>query len=464
MIPVPLAARTFKNRSLPASTINLINLYTESLGPDTKYPAVVHRVPGLPLYKSVGSGPIRGLHVMDGVLYVVSGTELYSVTTSGTSTLEGTVLGSGRVGMASNDRETGPQLVITNGTTTAYVYTVSGGLTTTTLTGPAYTVTYQDGYFIYDWTGTGKWFISSVSDGTTYDSLETGATNARPDDVLAVVSNHEQMWIFGSETIEIFYNSGLLDFPFTRISEATNDELGLANRDTLVELDNTIYWVGQDRNGAREVYRAVGYNAQQISDPSISELLKEVDISQLTAFAYSRAGHKFYQLNLPNISVVYDTKENVWHQRGWFDNGAYYRDRSDIHVSWNGLNITGDHQNGNLYQMSDGYHFDAMGNYLRWEMITPPIPNISRMYLEIEAGQGLTTGQGSDPKMFLSSSDDARVFGNEKWIGVGKKGEYKNKALANRLGRSRNQPETVFYKWAGSDPIKTTLIGCQIEP
>lgn len=74
-------------------------------------------------------------------------------------------------------------------------------------------------------------------------------------------------WL-GAEII-ILRNEIRKDFPFTRITEATNDELGLDNRDTLVELDNTIYWVGKDRNGAREVYRAVGYNPQQISAPTI---------------------------------------------------------------------------------------------------------------------------------------------------------------------------------------------------
>jgi hypothetical protein len=60
------------------------------------------RCPGLRLLATVGSGPIRGLWVTNGVGYVVSGSEFYSLNTSYTATLIGTVSGSGPVSMADN--------------------------------------------------------------------------------------------------------------------------------------------------------------------------------------------------------------------------------------------------------------------------------------------------------------------------------------------------------------------------
>jgi hypothetical protein len=47
-------------------------------------------------------GPIRGLWVTNGVAYVVSGSEFYSLNTSWVATLIGTVSGSGPVSMADN--------------------------------------------------------------------------------------------------------------------------------------------------------------------------------------------------------------------------------------------------------------------------------------------------------------------------------------------------------------------------
>lgn len=454
---IPLGTRYYKDRSLPSSTVNLVNLFVETKAQDTKSLAIIRKSPGLPTYRNIGDGGIRGMYEMGGLAYVVSGTTLSDI--QGNSL--GTIPGTGRVGMASNDRQTGAQLVIVNGTTTAYVYTTAG-LTTTTLTGPAHTVVYQDGYFIYDYSGTGNWFISPVQDGTTYDALETGATNARPDNVLSIVSNHQQIWVFGTKTIEIFYNSGTLDFPFTRINEATNDEIGLGARWSLAEMDNTIYWVGSDR----EVYRAEGYNAKQISDPTVSELLRNANLETITAFSYSKDGHKFYQLNMDDVSVVFDARENAWHQRGFFKNGVYERARGDTYIWWNGKHLVGDHENGNIYEMDNNVHTDAMGAYLRWEMVLPPVHNdgerlaIRRLELDIEHGVGLTSGQGSDPQVMFSISEDARIWGPERQIPFGRIGKYKYKSLIHRLGSTDNQ---FIYRYSGSDAVSTTIMNCYVQ-
>ncbi len=72
-----------------------------------------------------------------------------------------------------------------------------------------------------------------------------------------------------------------------------------------------------------------------------------------------------------------------------------------------------------------------------------------------EAGTGLTSGQGSDPKLMLRWSDD----GGHAWsqwhaIEIGKLGEYKHRAIWRRLGRSRNRTWELVH----SDPSKIVLI------
>jgi len=458
MIPIRLGTRFYENRALPVSSQNLINLYVETQGNDAKSPIVVHRVPGLPNYMAIGAGPIRGLYVMDSVLYVVSGTELYSVK-NGVDTLLGSVAGAGLVGMSTNDRESGPQLVICNGTETQTTYSTVTGLTTQTLTGPSYHPEYQDGYFIYDWVGTGKWFISNILDGTTFDSTEVGASNARPDKVLRIISNHQQVWVFGERSIEVFYNAAAQDFPFSRINEATNDEIGLGARWSVVEMDNTIFWVGHDR----EVYKAEGYSARQISDPSVSEALRGVNLDEITAFTYSDGGHKFYQLNLDDKSLVFDARENVWHQRSFWSNGKWEKHRAATYALFEGMHIVGDYGSNQLYEMSPNYHYDAKGEKLRWEMITPPIHNnnsymnFPNLWVDFIPGQGLS--DGTDPMVEVSWSNDARVYSNFQHYSVGKVGNYTNRAIARRLGGTKHQR---IFKIAGSDPIPTTIAGCGI--
>ena len=88
----------------------MINLFPEAIpeGSGGKEAGFLMRCPGLRLLATVGTGPIRGLWVTNGVAYVVSGSQLYSMTTSYVSTFRGTVSGTGPVSMADN----GTQLFI----------------------------------------------------------------------------------------------------------------------------------------------------------------------------------------------------------------------------------------------------------------------------------------------------------------------------------------------------------------
>ena len=80
----------------------MVNLFPEAVPEGGKEPGFLSRCPGLLLQATVGSGPIRGLYVCNGVAYVVSGSQFYSLTTSYTATLLGTVTGTGPVSLADN--------------------------------------------------------------------------------------------------------------------------------------------------------------------------------------------------------------------------------------------------------------------------------------------------------------------------------------------------------------------------
>lgn len=95
-------------------SINLIVEIAETK--DGKEIAYFYEAPGLTLDCVAGTGPIRGkggLHVMAGVLYIVSGNQVWTLTKTGVLTLIGTILSSaGSVSTIDN----GTQLVIFDGT------------------------------------------------------------------------------------------------------------------------------------------------------------------------------------------------------------------------------------------------------------------------------------------------------------------------------------------------------------
>src|SRR5512137_1456877 len=145
----PILGSTYVARSVNAADARMVNLFPEIIPEAGKEPAFLNRAPGLKLEFTAGFGPIRGLWVLAGNLYVVSRDKLYKVTPTYVVTLIGTVANtSGPVSMADN----GTQLFVAcNGP--SYIYNANTDvfqqITDADFPG-AVTVGYLDGYFVFN--------------------------------------------------------------------------------------------------------------------------------------------------------------------------------------------------------------------------------------------------------------------------------------------------------------------------
>ena len=457
MIPIPLGTRYYKNKSLPVSTQILRNLYAEFLDSDTKARVVLHQMPGSNIFKSFTSGPIRGSTKFNKVLYVVSGTTLYKVAEDGAETSLGTISGTGNVSMAAN----ATQLIIVNGTSTGYVYNGST-LASQALTGPAYTVIELDGYFIFDYSGSENWFISGVDDGTSYDSTETGAANADSDNrVLAVKTSQGKVYVFGTKTVEPYYNSGNVDFPFTKIKEGVIRK-GAASRWCICEIDENLIWLSDDRN----VYRLSGLEVRKISDGSFAEAVKNLIITDAESFCLNWKDKTFYVLTFPTSdkTFLYDLTTNLWSTWESFLNGEYIRLYAHNHVFVYDKHLVGSHSNANLYELSDSVFTDNT-NPIRWEFITPFVHqggdyiDFPSMYIDLETGEAPLTGQGKDPVLTIETSSDGKNFSNQRQVIFGQTGDYNEQVWLHRNGSDYQR----CWKVSWSDPVKTTIAGMYLD-
>lgn len=80
----------------------------------------------------------------------------------------------------------------------------------------------------------------------------------------------------------------------------------------------------------------------------------------------------------------------------------------------------------------------------------------------MQAGEGLISGQGSDPQAMLRiSRDGGRTFGVELSRDIGPRGEYSQRAIWRRLGIMRNG----CFEFVITDPVKVSIAGlaAQIE-
>jgi len=415
------ALQQSEGRSKAWGGSTLVNAYAELADGDKREAFAVMAIPGLVEFSDIGTLPCRGSHTVAGVLYTVVGSTLYSVTSAGVETSLGTIPGSDPVRMADN----GTELAIVGGTLNDTGYVYSGGVVNTAIVNlPQVTdVAFIDGYFVWTSYNSDQFIISGLYDGLSYSALDVATVEGSPDYNIGVVNDHRELHFPGASTWEIWYNSGNADFPFERQGNAFI-ERGCADRDSLVKIDNSIHFVGEDLI----VYRINGYEPLRISKHEVEKDLAAS--SWFRAFAYTQEGHKFYVLNTDIACWAYDMATGAWAKRKsyGYDN---YRVANAI-VAY-GRTIMGDANTGKLYTPSLDT-FTENGALIPVE-ITLPVIEAARQFLtlyalEIYCETGVGNATEPDPQVIMQySTNGGRSWSNELWRALGAVGEYMTRAV-----------------------------------
>jgi hypothetical protein len=469
----PILGQSYVARSINAADNRMVNLFPEATPENGLEIGYLNRAPGLTKLVTIGTGPIRGLwaHQTNGTdAYCVSGTGFYRINTDYTYEYIGEVLGTGPVTFADN----GTQIFIAanpNGYIYNEVTDVFAKITDPDFTG-AGTVTYLDGYFVYNEPDSQKIWITQLLDGTSVDPLDFASAEGSPDGVVAVNSIHRELWVFGTDTTEVWYDSGATDFPLIPIQGAFN-ETGCIAPYSVAKLDNSLFWLGNDPRGFGVIYRSNGYAAQRVSTHAIEYAIQGyTDISDAVAYTYQQEGHAFYVISFPtgNATWVYDVATGAWHERAYLTNGEFTRHRSNCQCNFQSTTLVGDYQNGNIYKFDLDVYADngATQKWLRsWRALPSGQNNLKRtaqhsLQLESESGVGLVVGQGNDPQAMLRWSDDGgHTWSNEHWKSMGAIGQYGYRTIWRRLGMTQKLRDRV-YEVSGTDPVKIAIMGAEL--
>jgi hypothetical protein len=411
------ALQQSEGRSKPWSGSTLVNAFAEKADGDKVDDFAVMAVPGLVRFANISTLAVRGLHRMGSTLYGVVGDTLYSISSSGVATSLGTVPGTSSVTIVDN----GTELAI-HAETSGYVY--SGGTIHSPLYLPAVSdVAYIDGYFVWTVSASDQFIISALNDGLTYDPLDVATVEGAPDNLVGVENSHRELLFFGVDTLEIWYDSGDADFPFTRQGNAFI-ERGCIDKDSIVKLDNSVHFVGDDRI----CYRLDGYQPIRISTHNIE--LKLAQAAYFRAFSYSQEGHKFYCLNTDVGSFCYDMATGAWAERISYGRVNY---RVGSAVTAYGDTIFGDNATGRLYT-PDLDVFDEDGDPMPVVIELPTIEGKrerATMYaFEAFCETGVGNSDVEDPQIIMQySRDGGRQWSNEMSRSMGKVGEYLTRAV-----------------------------------
>lgn len=469
---------SYVSQSPLAAVQRCINWYVEQVeAPGEPSQAVLYPTPGCTSFWADGEAPtespVRGMTEQNGRCFAVVGQTLYEINSNGTKTSRGTVARDLSPATFAANVDAGDELFITSGDK-GYILTLSTNVLTEELSSGASQGAFLDGFFLALDDATSTLKISDLNDGKTWDGTQIAQRTAGSDPWQAVIVVHRDIWLFGKQTTEVWYNAGTAPFPFAAIPGAFMEQ-GIVAPFSASRVGNTVMWLGSNAHGAGVVWMANGYTPTRVSTHAVEHAIQDyvrsgLSITDAVAFTYQEDGHEFYVLNFPTAKAtwVFDGATRLWHERGTWDakTTTYTAWRPQYHAYAFNKHLVGDRDLGTVYQMSNDLYTDAGDVPLRRLRRSPhlTLEDDTMFYhafqIELETGLGLSSGQGVDPQAMVRWSDDGgHTWSHEHWVSAGAEGNYGARAIWRRLGMGRDRVFEVVV----SDPIPWRIMSAFID-
>lgn len=463
--PLPLVGGFYADETRPWSVQDCVNwLPTQSEKAGTRTPTILKTPPGLRDTGTVFGGetpnnaPVRGTYNCEGRFFAVVGTRLYEVNRDFTTVDRGAIPGTGMVRFAHNQQSVGNQLLIVNGSA-GYVFTTQTN-TLTRITDAGYpgaiNGVFIDGYLVQIEPARRFAFNSAPADALNYNTLDRFTSEVNPDPLMSLAVVNNDLILFSARSTEFFYDSGSTEQPFR--TKRISMQRGCGGRYTVVNLDNTVYWLGDDGI----FYVLNGYSPQRISTRPIEEAIKGLNWDQAFAFIWESAGHKVAYWTFPDGTTWgWDVSAQEWSRRASY---GLHRWRPSSMTFWNGAWYAGDFQQGTLWAVDWDYMLEGTQEFISERTTGVLINNenyfiVARLELLMQVGQESTPSTNPDNAVRVQYSDDGgNTWGNWDEEPIGLVGEYDTRPVFTRQGKSRHR----VYKIRCASPRKRDLMGAVV--
>lgn len=438
-----------------------LNCYYENRPDQDKSKIAIYGTPGLQLIATVSTPlnkPLRAFLGTQTAIYAVAYNKFMQLSTTGAILYSYTL--TTYVGLVSMVNSSTQGVLVDGGNG----YVLSAGTMSPISMFPATgarTVTFCSGFFVAEQPGTQKFWVSNAFDGTTWNALAFASASSDSDNILAVDQLNGILLIYMQQGMEFWSNQGLSPQPFAPLISAAN-QLGLAAIFSRVHVNQTIIFLAQTQEGAVQFAQVVGYNVNIISDADIDELINSFTVtSDCIGLTYQVGQHKMAQFTFvtANRTLLYDTSTGLWSEAQTGTSEIPARHVANLSAYYNGYTYLSDYATNKVYKMSETQYTDNGVSILR-ELITRHVLSqfnrvrISLLYLDMETGVGLQTGQGNNPQVMLQiSKDNGRKWSAERWRSLGAVGQYRNRVLWRRFGTSRD----YVFRIRMTDPVKFVI-------
>lgn len=489
MSQFPFVGQAYEAPMLLQDAEKCVNWYVEiSQNEGSKTPRALLGTPGLLNLLTLGTGPIRGDWPLPGgtQAIVVSGNQVFMVsiatpaTATSNATLKATAIGT-------LNTSTGPVVIRDNGAdgiavivdgTNGYVVNIAKQ-TVTVITDEAWLgatrVAFIDGWLVFNKPNSQTFYSAPLywNGVAPIDATFFALKDSSTDNLVTFIEDKRELWLVGERTTEVWYDAGQSEgqsFPFSRLQGVTMQR-GCSAAQSIARVGDSLVWLGQNEQGQNAVMRTMGYEIQDVSTIAVNHAIASYPvISDAIAYSYQEDEHLFYVLTFPTADAtwVWDATTKMWHERLSYDPVAaqFHRHRSNCHMNFAGMNLVGDYQNGNLYQMTRSVYTDNGAPLVCWRR-TPHVWDqdnrervfFERLQIEFTPGVGLQTGQGSNPQVMVRWSDDGgQTWSNEHWKSIGLVGQTKYRAIWRRMGAARDR----VYEAKFSDPVPRDVVGASL--
>ena len=307
--------------------------------------------------------------------------------------------------------------------------------------------------------------VNSISLLNAVNALNIASKTGFPDLLQGLLIVHRELWLFGRQTTEVWYDAGTPDFPFG-IENGVFLQRGLLAPYSLAKYDLSPFWLGEDQTGRAMVFAGIQYNAVRISTFAIEQEIQTYSrLNDAWAFVYQQNGHAFYVLNFPSADAtwVYDMSTQLWHQRGTVDqDGTVHRGLPCSYANAYGKDVVQRYDTGDLV-LYDTAVYDELGEPVTRIRGFPHIKKEMRRIVynhfiaDMEVGQpiGPNTASAYPRSVLLRWSDDGGQTWSDSVSMNLTPGKFNQLLKWNRLGMGRDR---VFeIEWTAA--VRTALNG-----
>lgn len=451
-LPLPIDSyQTQSSMFSSARCVNWIPTVSESDAFSRQYlaqPAGVSSIATL-------AGKFRGGISSGDFIYFVQDNTFNRLEADNSITVIGAISGANRTSIATNGR-----FIVIVSDLQSFVFDSTLN-TVVQITNPnfitASSVAFKDGFFIYSTLDGTRFFNSNLNNPLVYDALDVGTAEIRPDPIVSVHVNRNELFVMGSETIEAFQNVGGAGFPFQRIPGA-NIQKGVYAKNSVIEFDNTFCFLGGGLNEQAAIWKAVSSSSvTKISTNAIDhqiQLQSDLDISEAFSMTFQLNGQFVLIFVIGTRVLCYNSTasqnlgRSIWFELDWTVSGILRR----------GVETIAHDTSDNIGVMDASLrYFDKQ---IRRELISQPFYGkdlpVFEGNFELIAETGLSL-DNSDPIIRYSFSDDGgKTFSSEFQRTLGFKGAYEKRIVWRRQGRF---PISRVIKLEISDDVECHLLG-----